>query len=470
MNNRFIYIVLLTILSSVNAGRTTFGHSAAFAAPSSIRNSVLGQPDYQVASSDLSSQWIQLVKDGKVSATVNIDCNGDKVDVTYGVRLVTRGSKTRCEEFVEEHGLEPGQSSRYEFFQRINSTLTSIQEKEALSPSSSAVQYAVGGDFCAQLQLVRTLRPAPSPGFSGSTTSIPPEYDASTDSFVTGPLRLELRPCVATISVPNMFTPWDVFHNVSPADARGHFLLLPTLTDESKNWRGQVLTKQDCHDLTHLASSVKPTGSLLIGFNSVGAGASQNHIHCHAWPSPPVPLMQGNDDDEERKTKGWDCYAVSKVESIYDFCDIRDGQVEISYLKYPVFCVQLSATEQHLALLGQALATTLDAVGDAPYNIGILNRPQEDEHGNTETPVDVFVFARSKERSDVLPSLKLGISEMMGVFHAQNDAELEELVALSEEEEEGRMARALRDVSHDEEEGLWERIKENLGQLDQAES
>jgi hypothetical protein len=410
-----------------------------------------------------------LVKDGKVSATVNIDCNGDKVDVTYGVRLMTRGSKTRCEEFVEEHGLEPGQSSGYELVQRINSTLTSIQEKAASSPSSSSVQYAADGNFCAQLQLVRTLRPAPSPGFSGSTTSIPPGYDASTDSFVTGPLRLELRPCVATLSVPNMFTSWDVFHNVSPADARGHFLLLPTLADESTNLRGQVLTKEDCHDLVHLASSVKPTGSLLIGFNSVGAGASQNHIHCHAWPSPPVTLMQGNDDDRD-KADGWDCYAVSKVESIYDFCDIRDGQVEISYLNYPVFCVQLSATEQHLALLGQALATTLDAVGEAPYNIGILNRHQEDEQSNTEIPVDVFVFARSKERSDVLPSLKLGISEMMGVFHAQSDAELEELVALSEEEEEGPMARALRDVSHDEEEGLWERIKENLGRLDEVES
>jgi hypothetical protein len=469
MKNQFIYNLLLTIIASVNAGRTTFGHSAAFAAPSSARNSVLGQPDYQVASADLSSQWIQLVKDGKVAATVNIDCNGDKVDVMYGVRLVTRGSKTRCEEFVEEHGLEPGQSSRYELVQRINSTLTSIQEKAASSPLTSAVQYAVDGDFCAQLQLVRTLRPAPSPGFSGSTTSTPPEYDASTDSFVTGALRLELRPCVATLSVPNMFTPWDVFHNVSPADARGHFLLLPTLADESINWRGQVLTKEDCHDLVHLASSIKPTGSLLLGFNSVGAGASQNHIHCHAWPSPPVHLIEGNDDDEE-KTEGWDCYAVSKIESIYDFSDIRAGQVEISYLKYPVFCVQLSATEQHLTLLGQALATTLDAMGEAPYNIGILNRLQEDEEGNTETPVDVFVFARSKERSDVLPSLKLGISEMMGVFHAQNDAELEELVALSEEEEEGPMARALRDVSHDEEEGLWERIKENLVQLDEAES
>lgn len=449
----------------------TFGHSAAFAAPSSARISALGQPDYQVASSDLSSQWIQLVKDGKVSATVNIDCNGDKVDVTYGVRLVMRGSQTTCEEFVEEHGLEPGQSSRYELVQRLNSTLASIQEKAASSLTSSSVQYGVGGDFCAQLQLVRTLRPAPSSGFSGSTsTSIPPEYDASTDSFVTGPLRLELRPCVATLSVPNMFTPWDVFHNVSPADARGHFLLLPTLADESKNWRGQVLTKEDCHDLVHLASSVKPTGSLLIGFNSVGAGASQNHMHCHAWPSPPVPLMQGNDNDDEEKTEGWDCYAVSKVESLYDFCDIRDGQVEVSYLKYPVFCVQLSATEQNLALLGQALATTLDAMGEAPYNIGILNRLQEDEEGNTEIPVDVFVFARSKERSDVLPSLKLGISEMMGVFHAQSDAELDELVALSEEEEEGPMARALRDVSHDEEEGVWERIKENLVQLDEAES
>ena len=163
-----------------------------------------------------------------------------------------------------------------------------------------------------------------SPGFSEITHSIPPAYDPDIDSFVTGPLRLELRPLVATFNLPALKTKWDIFHNVSPADARGHFLLLPTLSDPKVNWRGQVFTSNDCHDLVHLTDSVRPFGSLLLGFNSVGAGASQNHIHCHCWPSPPLPFLAEaedttNEEDEDSVVKGWNCYPVSKVKSIYDF-------------------------------------------------------------------------------------------------------------------------------------------------------
>lgn len=329
---------------------------------------------------------------------------------------------------------------------------------------------------------------------------------------MTGPLRLELRPLVASLSNDDgtMTTAWDVFHNVSPADKRGHFLLLPTLSDPSKNWRGQTFQGSDCQDMVHLAASIEPAGSLLLGFNSVGAGASQNHIHCHAWPSPPVPLLRkeapspssaieqnafADSLSQEDVQAGWNCYAVTKLATIHDFYDLADNRVEVSYLKYPVFCVQLSSLKEDSELLARALEVTLKAIGNAPFNIGFLNR-LEDPHSEEETQqdregqqvlqyVDVFVFARSKERSRSLPSLKLGISEMMGVFHAQSDEELELLLSPAEEsavesyleedshshddegvENGGIMKQALQEVSYEDEGALWTSITENLADLD----
>ena len=534
---------------------------------------VIGQPQYSISSIDISSRWIQLVQDGKVSATVQIPYDNDNTDdtttngdsgetslepkmanVQYGVRLNSKDSISRCEEFViqqvdddedKNHNYQP-----HELVQKINSTLSNLQqqlpmtddeeEDEPQAAAASTVNYRIDQDgFVAQLQLVRTLRPPPSPGFATSTTSEPPVYDETIDSFVTGPLRLQLRPLVATLSMPSpssscgddddqsainngsINTPWDVYHNVSPADSRGHFLIIPTIDEQYKesNWRGQLFTKNDCYDVIHLTSTIHPMGSIFIGYNSVGAGASQNHIHCHIWPCPPIPLLepkstsrdvyQSRDDDDhdhddaimsatandegtvpttatsnEKKkvvNDGWDCYPVSRVQEMYDIYDVIVNDeivVEVSYLKYPVFCVQLSSTGKHLKHLSEALAITLDTIGTLPYNIGFLNRPgnhvvegddREDGDKEEDVAVDVFVFVRSKERSDVLPSLKLGVSEMMGIFHAQSDDELELLVPSTKEtvggDDDGLpppMVRALEDISYDEEVVLWDDIKLNL--------
>ena len=455
-----------------------------------------GQPKYELAGSSLSESWINLVREGKVSATVELlggDDETTKIPVTYGVRLVqqTNGEES-CQEFVLDESEATNQAELNEAqlkIKSINETLAELQEQP--SSSGGAVKFVVDDDnFAAQLQLVRTLRPPPSDGFAGSTSSKPPPYEAEQDSFVTGPLRLELRPLVATLQLPGMTSAWDVFHNVSPADARGHFLLIPTLQDKTKNWRGQLFLEQDCHDLVHLASSIRPVGSLLLGYNSVGAGASQNHIHCHAWPSPPLPLLYDNKSNNDlAQQNGWECYAVSKETELVDVCDAYDGHVEVSFLDYPVFCIRLSAAEPHLDQLGQALATALSCIsGASPYNIGFLNRIQEDEDEEDDSkvtmPVDVYLFVRSKERSSTLPSLKLGISEMMGVFHAQSNDELDQLIVAGDKKADdgadaeddghdhdhdkaalGPMAEALLDISVKEEAELWDRIKEALENL-----
>mmetsp|Transcript_19358 Transcript_19358/g.46768 ORF Transcript_19358/g.46768 Transcript_19358/m.46768 type:complete len:633 (+) Transcript_19358:70-1968(+) len=528
---------------------------------SNERMSVIGQPNYSLdgGNIDLSKRWIDLVSEGHVKAIVGLpDSNDDQNNcrVEYGVRMVRQqlGSENdtpelyKCEEYVIEAGRDndnenessPSSSEPHPLISSINATLSSRQQSSGGSIFKWATSSGGGkgkqgpSSFVAQLQLVRTLRPPPSEGFVGATSNIPPPYNSETDSFVTGPLRLQLRPRVAKLPTMMMngnddddkgekssklSTPWDVYHNVSPADTRGHFLLVPTLDDEDNNWRGQIFTAQDAHDLVWITQSIEPVGSIVIGYNSVGAGASQNHIHCHVWPCPPVPLLSKNrqeqhnpdtDDDDDDTSKGWKVYPVSKVKEIYDFYDIDEGAVEVSYLEYPVFCLLLSASPAHLDLLAKALSTCLDAIGDSPYNIAFLNRKQkvefeteeivfdattvnndkEREDDETMDFVDVYLFARSKERSDHVPEHKLGVSEMMGVFHAQSEEQLERWASdvvtdttsvgkVHDEGEEddddhddhhhhghfnskGVMYQSLLDVSIENEWEIWETIKKRL--------
>lgn len=249
----------------------------AFAARAKPTQEVIEQPEYQLASLDLSEKWLELVRSGSVEAIVetpviegdgSTDLNSAKsVRVRYGVKI---SDGKRCQEFVVQE--EDGTKEDCERIRIINETLSVIQ----CDPTKASVQYNMDEDFVAQLQLVRTLRPPPSPGFAGSTSSEPPPYDAETDSFITGPLRLELRPLVGTIEVPRNGAKYDIYHNVSPADTRGHFLLIPSLSLPKINNRCQKFLPADGSNTIRLASSIRPHGSLFLGYNSVGAGASQN--------------------------------------------------------------------------------------------------------------------------------------------------------------------------------------------------
>ena len=508
---------------------------------------VPSQPPYQIAGMDLSTSWIDLVEKNQVSVTTQFrddDSNEKrKTMIDYGIRMVEIASnddidketsssttsdvsttkKWMFQEYVVQQ-IDDGEGEGNPIVRSINSTLSRI---------NSGVEFKQIGDFVTQLQLLRTLRPPPSKEFIETTSSTPPPYNPITDSFVTGPLRLELRPLIGRLQLSSsstssntnnnnnncdddkknnndlLTTPWDVYHNISPADRRGHFLIMPSLLDEEHNWRGQEFTKNDCHDMVHLTSTIEPVGSMFLGYNSVGAGASQNHIHCHAWPYPTFGSVKNDGTESPESTNNNSSsidnfsYAVTKVETIYDFYDI-DGGVEVSYLIYPVFCVLISSSIHNLDLLGRAVASCLETIGEAPHNIGFLNRlhqreedekEEEEEEEEDAEYVDVYIFARSKERSDILPTLKMGISEMMGVFHAQSEDELETLGKIDKEdceclsiddddnghshdhshdhnlEEDGSlkeksvMEQALADISFEDEEDLWQRITENLATL-----
>eukprot|EP00536_Pseudo-nitzschia_multiseries_P001703 jgi/Psemu1/250907/estExt_Genewise1Plus.C_220041 len=459
--------------------------------------SVFGQPSYQIAGLDLSSLWIDLVRQNKVSASMGLPSNettskdsggdGTKTMVEYGVRMVEKSEedadsiettkKWVFEDYVEQKGLDNGEleSSPDPVISNIITTLARTQKQ---TKNGSGVKFQKAGNFVAQLQLVRTLRPPPSEGFLEATTSTPPPYNPEKDSFVTGPLRLELRPLVARLELSGC--------DDNSNDRRGHFLLLPSLMDKDRNWRGQQFTKDDCHDLVHLTSTIGPAGSVFLGYNSVGAGASQNHIHCHSWPYPTMDSKHNGDTGAAKVAPDADCldgdfeYAVANVGKIYDFYDIFDGKVEVSYLNYPVFCIQMSSSVENLDLLGKAVATCLESIGEAPHNIGFLNRISRIEEealmqeGEQQRMVDVFLFVRSKETSSFLPTSKLGVSEMMGVFHAQSEAELDTLATMNtvtneingEPEQKCVMEQALADVSFVDDEALWENIMTNLSDLE----
>ena len=478
----------LSNASKVGARRLLQSSSSTSTSPSSPptavcnQNSIGGLPPYSIASVDLAQKWYELVRAGDVVATTTIPADDGAADgkvhtLRYGIRTVDRGadgeeSSTACMEFVEEITSDDDASkSTHPLVEQINATLSRMQSiisagdgpTRQQSPSQYAVQYERRGNFSAQLQLVRTLRPPPSAGFAASggdvVTCHPPPYDPEMDSFVVGPLRLQLRPLVATISAAppadtkELSTSWEIYHNVSPADCRGHYLLIPALAEEETSWRGQILIESDCKDLVVLASTIEPAGSVLICYNSVGAGASQNHIHTHMWPSPPIPLLPEEGSDE---VHGWDCYAASRAAAASSF--EVESCVEVAMLEYPCCCIKLSSlkTDQ----LGLVLAKVVDVVQsqfDAPHNVCLLNRP--------DGVVDVYVFVRSRERSPrIVPGSRAGASEAMGLFHTSRAADITELSSDQTygESNEGSMETVLRDISIVNRSAVWESVRAAL--------
>jgi len=441
--------------------------------PSLTLNEAIHNDEYSIAEEPLSNTWLRYVQTDKVSTRTTVD----SIPIEYGVHH----ESNQFREYLHLPSQPTSnQSTSYHRLETINQTLSSSNPKPTLSVR----------DYVAQLQLIRTLRPPPSKGFqtaeaTATTSSIPPPYQSDQDSFLRGNLKLTNRPRAAFLSIPNISTPWDVYHNISPADPRGHFLVLPTIENES-NHRGQTLLQQDCQDLVRLVSTIYPIGSLWAIYNSVGAGASQNHIHCHMWPSPSSPSAPHN-------------YAITQITEMMDFLDLyreEDG-VQVTWLKYPCMTLLISSRIRYVKDLGNVIYTILESLGDAPFNLALVNRKtnddDDDEHDKHEEgkveelfysdiekqdldqklsdidskeeddsmEVDVYIFIRSKERSSEIPSLKLGASEMLGVFHAQSQDELNHLIHIDDEDI-SIMEKALKDVSYEREWELWDKIKDKL--------
>ena len=188
--------------------------------------------------------WYRLIEEGRLTGTAELEDRS----VAYGLRLDTDGNVI---EFCED---EAG---------------VSLQ----LAASEARV-----GPYLVTLRANRALRPPAAPKLG----ELPP-HDEAQCSMCTGPLRLAARPMVAQAVVPSTERVWDVHFNVAPMEPTGHFLLVPDIS-KPENRRQQRLTRADCVDLVELARALGD--ALCVNFNAARAGASQNHIHIHAWAMP----------------------------------------------------------------------------------------------------------------------------------------------------------------------------------------
>ena len=449
-----------------------------------------GIPSFGIGHCDLSLKWHELVRTGQISATTVLkdDTTVGEVVVKYGVRL---DDELGLSEYVLLVDDEHAQTSKArEMIHSINGTLTEMQQQQRRRPHKTpklAIQCIYDGDYTAQLQLVRTLRPPRSKQMDGSSnyktsckvSCTPPKYDVS-NSFLVGPLRLygkgdfhgagEPRICMERLVTP--FDPsnkstWDIYHNISPVDPRGHFLLLPTFQNKA-NWRDQSLTKTDCCEMTNLASTINPFGSLILTFNSVGAGASQNHIHCHGWVCPSPPSLERN--TENNNLHG---YAVTKAKSSCEVFKLPYGTV-VSLLDYPCTCIKLSillpklndTQPPGLKEMGDSIASIvqLSQKIEAPHNVAWTNEPGNSEDGGQT--LNVFIFFRSKGQStiptnaddeDIDSIMRCGASEMLGLFHTSSKSQLHALAR-----NKGVMESILEDISWEPREELWKIIQDKL--------
>lgn len=410
-----------------------------------------------LAGADLTARWRTLVSQGAVSAK-QLLANG--VELEYGVRL-------SLDDEFQEYVLGDAE----------------LDAKLANGQGRSIVRCS---PYSAQLQLIRSLRPPPTPNLADM-----PPYDAEHDSLVTGHLRLQLRPRVAQVSVAASRRLWDVYHNVSPCDPRGHFLVLPTI-DSRPNWRRQSLTMEDCIDFVWLAMCSETSSDLLLCFNSVRAGASQNHIHLQAWPAPPIGLTEP--------------YAVQTASVRTGVQPVAEAGFEMALLDYPVAALRFrilprpeaARVEREAAVLAagaalgravsrlqqlglphnlvhilhvlstacmHACTACIHALGDAHVAHALLYLhafsawadPCSMCVAQVALSGDVWLFARDPmgETSPQFGASRLGASEMAGCFHLPTREHLE--VAARE----GQMAAALSSASAPPLE-VWEQVKQAI--------
>ena len=238
-----------------------------------------------------------------------------------------------------------------------------------------------------------------------------PPYDASTDSFVVGPLRLQIREKLARVECGSGRA-WDVYHNVSPCDPRLHVLLFPDPSDEARNWRRQALNVADCVDMRCSRAPRRTCSSA----STCSARARRRTTSTSTRGRPTSSAGRP--------------YAVCEAGVDVPALVLRE-EVVVALLEYPVACIRV--TGRDAAAAARALGAALGAV----EALGLA-------HNVVAIDEEAYLFARRAdgERAAELPTLKLGCSEMAGCFHCQSHEELKRVA------EAGRGgARALADVS-----------------------
>eukprot|EP00968_Pinguiococcus_pyrenoidosus_P020256 scaffold2326_cov286-Pinguiococcus_pyrenoidosus.AAC.12 len=278
-------------------------------------------------------------------------------------------------------------------------------EAPAFGESSAAPQSRGEGQFLVTLLPTRALRPPATPKLG----ELPP-YDPQTDSFVTGPLRLELRQRLGQLR-GLLDREWEVHFNISPGEKDGHYLLFPSL-EEPQNNRAQELLRQDAQDLTlfcRAANAEAPGLNYCVNYNAPRAGASQNHIHAHAWRRPEGQRYAVEIAMERGALASWG--------KGYDGVEVC-----LSELDYPAFALHVSATnvgddhETASVAIGSAVRDVLDMLEEQQPSLGRLTHNLCGLGGQ----VVLFVRRAEAEVAPDFPTLKIGSAQMCGMFQVES--------------------------------------------------
>ena len=329
-------------------------------------------------------RWQQLVGEGKIMSTAALP---DGRKLRYGVVLDEQGE---CEEYCE------GQ---------VASALQRVA--------------TIDGTYDVILRATRAFRPPAAPRLG----DIPP-HDETTCSFCSGPLRLELREKIAQAELPSG-RGWDVHYNIAPMEPGGHFLLVPDISLASSR-REQRLLPTDAIDLSFINKAC--SGILCVNFNAANAGASQNHIHAHAWViDSPYPIMRAAPLSGSAR-------------------QLLQGAVSACIIDWPASVIRLRGSSPES--IGMVIGALCEA---APvHNVVFIGG-------------DAFFFARSAsgETSSAVPDLKVGSIQLLGRYVVDSTAQFDAASTLGAVDTSLRATR-FGDGSYEEISDLLARVAENL--------
>ncbi|MFH1209117.1 MAG: NAD(P)-dependent oxidoreductase [Candidatus Omnitrophota bacterium] len=211
--------------------------------------SMLANP-MQLMGQDLTGTWLKLVGDKKIVSQAQDP--ETRQDVEYGIRLSSDGRSV-------EH---------YATYLATGQALKDVFLEKAVGPFVANFVWNRGlrrSEFAFSSLEARRLR-------------FETPHDSNTCSFETGELALRNRPEAGRVTTHGRI--WQIFHNVSPIDARGAFLLVPDMS-KPENLREHKLTSEDISDLTEMSFNAE---NLTILFDGPMSGATQNHIHAKIYP------------------------------------------------------------------------------------------------------------------------------------------------------------------------------------------
>ena len=229
----------------------------------------------ETCSVDMSMKWFEKVEEGEVHTICSFYASGKEIFIRYGLTV------------DEEGGITP-----YSVEHETNIPLDCMKEigsergDQVLVDGCPLVvrpvlNYRYFYMLCDQ-SIVKVKSNEPQ-------VLDPRPHDIYRCSMCSGKNNLHKRVPIVIVRCSISKRDW-IFHwNIAPQDYNGHFLIVPDINVKEQQ-RAQFLLKEDIDDLLdlmiHEDHSLNNENQGFIGYNSIGAGASQNHIHCHGYATP----------------------------------------------------------------------------------------------------------------------------------------------------------------------------------------